>query len=171
MPSDSLSLGPFLTMTVLLLAASLAYPPTAQAQSIPGMSNQPVEAIDNRLLPAPGEENREFAVEELQGARVSLGGPEPVGVVEAVVQGLEEQISFVVATNDRFGGRRVLLPISDTVVRDDTLLPGYSLTQLRALPTLTEAAAANLAPLAANVAIRLRVSELDRASEPDLTSR
>lgn len=142
----------------LLLVATAG---SAAAQSVPGISQEPVEEIDNRLLPAPGEENREFAVGELEGAAVSLGADDPVGVVEAVVQGLEEQISFVVATNDRLGNHRILLPISDVVVRNDELIPGYSLTQLRALPTLTEAAAANLAPIADHVAIRLRRSELD----------
>lgn len=146
----------------LLLAAT---PDLAAAQSVPqsvpGISQQPVEEIDNRLLPAPGAESREFTVGELEGAAVSLGGDDPVGVVEAVVQGLEEQISFVVATNDRLGNHRILLPISDVVVRNDALIPGYSLTQLRALPTLTEAAAANLAPVADHVEIRLRRSELD----------
>ncbi len=149
---------------IVLLVATAGMAP-AQAQSAPGMSGQPVEQIDNRLLPAPGEESREFTVEELVGATVSLGGADPVGVVEAVVQGLEEQISFVVSTNDRLGNHRVLLPISDTVVRNDKLIPGYSLTQLRALPTLTEAAAANLAPIADDVAIRLRRSELDFDTE------
>lgn len=159
MHSSQFLLAASLSAAVVLATTAVA------AQSVPGMSRQPVEVIDNRLLPLPGEANREFKVEDLEGAPVTLGGAEPVGIVEAVVQGLEEQISFVVSTNDRFGNRRVLLPISDTVVWEENLVPSYTLTQLRALPTLTQAAAANLAPIADDVAIRLRRSELEFETE------
>jgi sporulation protein YlmC with PRC-barrel domain len=163
-----------IVLAALGLAGGLALAPDAAQAQDPAMGQamgqdagesivdgEPVETLGNRLLPAPGDEEREFRVGELEGAPVALGDENRVGTVRDVVVGLEEQRSFVVEYNDRLGGRTVLIPIGETVIRDGRIIAAYTLNQLRALPTLNEYEAANLSPIAQDVAIRLRRSELD----------
>lgn len=151
--------------TALAAAACLAAAPSL-AQDAPAtgeglVTGDPVESIDNRLLPAPGDEERQFRVSALEGAPVALGDDSRIGTVQNVVIGLEEQRSFVVRYGERLGERTVLLPFSEVVVRNGRLIAAYTLNQLRALPTLDDYEAANLSPIAEDVTVRLRRSELD----------
>ncbi|WP_029032572.1 PRC-barrel domain-containing protein [Salinarimonas rosea] len=152
-------------LAALAAAACLsALPALAQQTSPPAagpVTGDPVETLDGRLLPLPGPEDRQFAVGTLEGAPVALGDDSRVGTVRDVVVGLEEQRSFVVEYGDRLGGRTVLLPISETVIRDGRLIAAYTLNQLRALPTLNDYEAANLSPIASDETLRLRRSDLD----------
>ncbi|GGK38820.1 PRC-barrel domain-containing protein [Salinarimonas ramus] len=145
----------------LVAAACLSAAPALAQQGSGPVTGEPVETLGNRLLPVPGPEDREFLVSNLEGAPVALGDDSRVGTVQDVVVGLEEQRSLVVAYDDRLGGRTVLLPLSEVIVRNDRLIAAYTLNQLRALPTLNDYEAANLSPIAEDVAIRLRRSDLD----------
>lgn len=153
---------PIPLLAALILAASpLAAQTTGGAGGEGPVTGDPVESLDSRLLPLPGPGDREFTVETLEGAPVALGDESHVGTVRDVVVGLEEQRSFVVQYTDRLGGRTVLIPIGETVIRDGRLIAAYTLNQLRALPTLNDYEAANLSPIAEDVAIRLRRSTLE----------
>jgi hypothetical protein len=152
-------------LTVLAAATCLAAAPAlAQDTTASGagpVTGDPAATLDTRLLPAPGDEDRRFRVESLDGAPVTLGDESRIGTVEDVVVGLEGQRSFVVAYGEQLGGRTVLLPVSNTVVRDGRLIAAYTLQQLRALPALNDYEAANLSPIAGDETIRLRRSELE----------
>lgn len=161
-----------LAAAICLAAAHSAAPAAAQAPSPSGqgpVTGDPVETLDRRLLPAPGEEDRAFRVDALEGAPVALGDESRIGTVTDVVVGLEEQRSFVVEYGERLGRRTVLMPIGETVIRDGRLIAAYTLNQLRALPTLNEADAANLSRIAQDETIRLRRSELE-LPDPEATS-
>jgi hypothetical protein len=152
---------PISLLAALVIAASPVAAQTAGQEGGGPVTGDPVETLGGRLLPLPGPEDRAFTVETLEGAPVALGDESRVGTVRDVVVGLEEQRSFVVDYTDRLGGRTVLIPIGETVIRDGRLIAAYTLNQLRALPTLDDYEAANLSPIAEDVAIRLRRSELE----------
>ncbi|WP_230533878.1 PRC-barrel domain-containing protein [Microvirga roseola] len=92
----------------------------------------------------------------LAGVSVVLGDGSKIGTVETVVIGSDRQPGLIVALDERFRGRRVILPVSGMLIRNGRLIAAYTLDQLRALPSLDAAGSTDLAPVDTDFTISVR---------------